>query len=62
VEPLSDDLARMAGEALRTVGVGAIDAIVMASAARRGDRVLTSDVDDLALFKDEFPEVRLIRV
>src|SRR5687768_14222836 len=50
VEPLSRDLAESAGVALGKVGKGpsTVDAIVMASAATRGDLVYTSDIDDLA--------------
>jgi len=41
--------ARHAGELLAVVGGGAtIDAMVVATAAQRGDAVLTSDPDDLA--------------
>jgi uncharacterized protein HemY len=41
LEPLHDALARLAGEALASTGrANAIDAIVMASAAQRGDVVL----------------------
>ena len=54
VEPLDEDLAKIAGEALASLRrAGDIDAsvtidpIVIASAARRGDVVFTSDVDDL---------------
>jgi predicted nucleic acid-binding protein len=63
VEPLTDALAQLAGKALRaTGGSNAIDAIVMASAAQRGDAVYTSDVDDLLGFVDVFPEVRVFGV
>src|SRR3954466_4356345 len=49
VEPLSESLAKVAGEALAAVkGATVIDAIVMASAAQRGDVVYTADVSDLA--------------
>ena len=62
-EPLFEDLARVAGEAVAAVaGSGVIDAIVMASAARRGDRVLTSDFDDLDRLRARFPTVRLLTV
>jgi hypothetical protein len=45
LEPLSQKLARFAGEALTALrGATAIDAVVMASAASRGDVVLTSDL------------------
>jgi hypothetical protein len=69
VEFLDEALARTAGEAIaslrRGVDVDAkltIDAIVMASAARRGDVVYTSDVDDLGHFSGFFPNVRLFSV
>jgi predicted nucleic acid-binding protein len=63
VEPLLEELARTAGEALGFIkGASAIDAIVMASAASRGDRVLTSDFDDLDRLKAYFPAVRLLQV
>ena len=61
VEPLSDALARVAGEALAaTRGATAIDAIVMASAASRGDVVFTSDITDLERLQVYFPSVRLL--
>src|SRR6266542_7497 len=48
VESTTAEVARLAGEALAAVpGATAIDAIVMASAARRGDLVYTSDFVDL---------------
>lgn len=64
LEPLVPRLARTAGEALARIGRGpsAIDAIVMASAASRGDTVLTSDVDDLERLRAFFPTVRVLRV
>jgi hypothetical protein len=47
-EPMSEALAKRAGEALAKVpGATTIDAIVMASAAARGDVVYTSDFGDL---------------
>ena len=53
VEPLGERLAKIAGEALAAVpGATAIDAIVMASAAQRGDAVLTPDIDDLIVCAD----------
>ena len=61
IEPLFADLARQAGEAIAAVkGASAVDAIVMASASRRGDRVLTSDFDDLDRLRSYFPTVRLL--
>ncbi len=69
VEPLDEDLARSAGEALASLRRGAdidagvtIDAIVMASAARRGDVIFTSDVDDLERFSRYFRNVRIFSV
>lgn len=63
VEPTTGTLAELAGKALRaTGGSNTIDAIVMASAAQRGDVVYTSDVDDLLAFADVFPEVRVLGV
>ncbi|HUF71651.1 MAG TPA: PIN domain-containing protein [Gammaproteobacteria bacterium] len=61
VEPTTEALARVAGAALKaTAGRNAIDAIVMASAAQRGDVVYTSDVPDLEVFSRAFPEVRIL--
>lgn len=63
IEPVSERLAKIAGEALAAVPrATAIDAIVMASAAQRGDAVFTSDIDDLDRLRRHFPEVRLFRV
>lgn len=62
VEPLSERIAKLAGEAIAAVpGSTAVDAIVMASAATRGDIVFTSDLHDLELLGARFPEVRLLR-
>ncbi len=61
VEPLDEALSRVAGEALANVrGATAIDAVVMASAARRGDVVYTSDFADLSRLQRHFPTVRLL--
>ncbi len=58
VEPLHADLARAAGEALAAVkSATAIDAVVMASAAIRGDVVYTSDAADLEKLGRHFPGV-----
>lgn len=63
VEDTTTALARLAGEALAEVpGAGTIDALVMASAARRGDVVYTSDFADLARLQAYFPTVRLLAV
>lgn len=61
VESTTAEVARLAGEALAEIpGATAIDAIVMASAARRGDLVYTSDFADLARLQKYFPAVRLL--
>ena len=63
VEPLTEAIARLAGESLAQVkGATAIDAIVMASAALRGDIVYTSDVGDLERLRAHFPGVRVLGV
>lgn len=61
VEPMDEDLAKAAGEALAAVKrATAVDAIVMASAARRGDVVYTSDFDDLSRLQSHFRSVRVL--
>jgi predicted nucleic acid-binding protein len=63
VETVDVPLAQLAGEALAAVkGASAIDALVMASAARRGDIVYTSDVRDLEALRAYFPMVRVLSV
>lgn len=63
VEPLTDTIARLAGEAIaRVKGATPIDAIVMASAALRGDLVYTSDLTDLENLRAHFPSVRVLAV
>jgi predicted nucleic acid-binding protein len=69
VEPLTLATVKLAGEALANVPTGRkgrgpsiVDAIVMASAASRGDVVYTSDVDDLERLQSFFPEVRVLSV
>jgi PIN domain len=63
VEPMSERLAKAAGEALAEVpGATAIDAIVMASAASRGDVVHTSDFDDLSRLRGHFRAASIISV
>jgi predicted nucleic acid-binding protein len=62
VEPLTEPLAKLAGEALAAVkGATLVDAIVMASAASRGDIVYSSDVEDLEKLRAHFPSVRILR-
>lgn len=63
VEVLDVYVARLAGIAIGLVpGAGTIDAIVMASAASRGDVVYTSDVEDLARLRDLVPEFSTVHV
>jgi len=62
VEPLTLELAKRAGEALAAVvGATLVDAVVMASAASRGDVVYSSDVEDLERLQSHFPGVRVLR-
>jgi predicted nuclease of predicted toxin-antitoxin system len=62
IEQLTAHLAKLAGEALKSVPQAtAIDAIVMASAAQRGDVVYTSDFNDLERLRNHFPNVRVLR-
>lgn len=63
LEPLSEGVARHAGEALaKSKGASVVDAVVMSSAAQRNDRVLTADLDDLRRLQHHFPGVRLVRL
>jgi predicted nucleic acid-binding protein len=63
VEPLTDELARVVGQALGLVrGATLVDTVVMASAATRGDVVYTSDIDDLSRLSGYFPGVRVLGV
>ncbi len=56
-------LVRSTGEALALVpSATSVDAIVMATAARRGGVVFTSDVDDLMQLQKAFPSVRVLAV
>jgi len=63
IEPLHTALAQAAGLAIATVkSASAVDAIVMASAALRGDAVYTSDIADLEKLRRHFPNVRVLSV
>jgi predicted nucleic acid-binding protein len=63
VENTTAEVAQLAGQALAVVpGATAIDAIVMASAACRGDLVYTSDFGDLERLRAYFPAVRVLAV
>ena len=58
VEPLTETIAKAAGEALAKVrGATAVDGTVMASAALRGDRVFTSDPKDMQRLQAHFRAV-----
>lgn len=61
VEPLSEALAKRAGELVgRVPGASAIDATVAVSAAqRRGATVLTSDPHDLQRLADDLGTIRV---
>ena len=61
VEPLTLRLAQIAGEAMAAVpGATLVDAIVVASAASRGDIIYSSDVHDLERLRRVFPSVRIL--
>jgi predicted nucleic acid-binding protein len=70
VEPLTLGMVKLAGEALASVtsptgarrgqGPGFVDALVMASAASRGDIVYTGDIEDLERLAPFFPGVRIL--
>lgn len=63
IDPLTDAVARLAGEALAKVRrATTIDAFVMASASLRGDVVYTSGVDDLERLRGFFPGVRVLAI
>jgi predicted nucleic acid-binding protein len=63
VEPLTDAVARLAGDALAKVrSATTIDAFVMASTALRGDVVYSSDVEDLERLRAFFPGVRVLSI
>jgi predicted nucleic acid-binding protein len=65
VEIPTIELAKLAGLALARLRMKpnmTIDAIVMASAALRGDVVYTTDVDDLERLRTFFPSVRVLGV
>lgn len=61
VEPLTDAIARLAGEALAKVKrATAIDAFVMSSAALRGDVVYTDDFEDMERLRAFFQSVKVL--
>lgn len=63
IDPLTDARAKLAGEAIaRVEGATVVDAVVMATAASRGDTVFTSDPQDLERLRVFFPNVRVLSV
>jgi predicted nucleic acid-binding protein len=55
--------ALKAGEAIaRVSGAGTVDALVMASAATRGDTVLTGDSQDLSALRTVFSAVNVVGI
>ena len=63
VEPLDAVLAKTAGEATAKIkGATLVDAVVMASGARAGAVVYTSDFDDLTRLQAYFPAARVLAV
>jgi predicted nucleic acid-binding protein len=63
VEPLGETLARRAGVLLSLSGTrDATDAVVVASAALRGDAILTSDPDDIGRLAEKLPAVAVLTV
>jgi predicted nucleic acid-binding protein len=63
VEAVTLPVAKAAGEALAAIPrATAVDAIVMAFAASRGDVVYTSDPEDLEALQSHFPSVRVLTI
>jgi hypothetical protein len=63
IEPLSEPLAKLAGEVLSAIkGATSIAALVMVSAAQRGDVVYTTEVDDLEKLAGCFRAVRVLGI
>jgi len=61
VEPTWEHICKLAGEAIADLpGATVVDAIVMASAAQRGDIVYTSDFEDLDRLSTHFRGVRKV--
>jgi len=63
VADTDESQALKAGEAIAQVsGAGTVDALVMASAATRGDAVLTGDFQDLSRLRAAFSAVKIVRI
>lgn len=61
IEPTTERIAKQAGLAITKLGSTSVDAIVMTSAALRGDVVWTSDISDMQRLQSVYPNVRLFR-
>lgn len=62
VEPVSDDVMKVAGVALGKVQATTIDAIVAAFAVQRTGVVYTSDVGDFEALQNFFPALRVFAI
>ena len=62
VEPVTDDVMKLAGAALGKVRATAIDAIVAAFAVQRTGIVYTSDVGDFEALHGFFPALRAFAI
>jgi len=63
IEPLNEALSRVAGLAVAAIpGAGHIDAVVMASAALRGDVVYTGDMTDMQALGTHFQSVKVLSI
>lgn len=63
IAPTTRSRAQRAGELLaRTKTKDSVDAVVVAIAAERGDRILTSDPHDLQRLADDVPAVRVTTI
>jgi predicted nucleic acid-binding protein len=63
VDPLDEALAKAAGELCGKAKVAdVVDAAVVASAARRGDAILTGDPRDLRRLAPHAPGIEIIKL
>jgi predicted nucleic acid-binding protein len=63
IADVDESQALRAGEAIaRVPGAGTVDALVMASAATRGDTVLTGDFQDLSRLRAAFAPVNVVPI
>ncbi len=62
LESLTPEMAKRAGTLCGLSGTSDIvDATIVVSAATRGDTILTTDFDDLAVLAAELPTVQIVR-